>query len=243
MQLHWYPTMDCRRFTPIVFPFPDNRSGSRGYAIGYAPKGRGVILIYDFSSFPTTNIWWFFVTNQKGCKMKIILSAVFGIALAGNAHAFSCNAGYFYNGMLCAKCPDDFPYSAANNSGGANTCYTGRSIDSLSNHSYYEERCYYQGQCTNYFLSCYGGYYDAGYASTNMTCTAVGDTYYSVYPASRSRCPMYSYLSGSSSYNAYGKTSGGDNANSITDCYIPSGTMGSDATGTYIYTADCKYSA
>jgi len=33
-----------------------------------------------------------------------------------------------------------------------------------------------------------------------------------------------------------------DNTGGITDCYLPSGTTGSDTTGTYEYTNDCYYS-
>ncbi len=36
-------------------------------------------------------------------------------------------------------------------------------------------------------------------------------------------------------------TSADKNATGITECYLPSGTTGSDATGTYEYTNDCYY--
>lgn len=36
-------------------------------------------------------------------------------------------------------------------------------------------------------------------------------------------------------------TSADKNSGSITSCYLPSGTTGSDATGTYEYTNDCYY--
>lgn len=37
-------------------------------------------------------------------------------------------------------------------------------------------------------------------------------------------------------------TSANPNSGGITDCYLPSGTTGSDTTGTFTYTADCYYS-
>ncbi len=36
-------------------------------------------------------------------------------------------------------------------------------------------------------------------------------------------------------------TSANLNSGGITDCYLPSGTTGSDTTGTFTYTADCYY--
>ncbi len=37
-------------------------------------------------------------------------------------------------------------------------------------------------------------------------------------------------------------TSSDHNAGGITSCYIPSGTTGSDSTGTYVYVSNCNYS-
>lgn len=36
-------------------------------------------------------------------------------------------------------------------------------------------------------------------------------------------------------------TTSGNGADSITDCYLPAGTSGSDATGSFTYTSDCYY--
>lgn len=47
-----------------------------------------------------------------------------------------------------------------------------------------------------------------------------------------SRCPGFGSTNG---------TTAGNGADSITDCYLPAGTSGSDATGSFTYTSDCYY--
>ncbi len=172
--------------------------------------------------------------------MKILPMILSGIMFTGAANAISsiCNDGY-YSGMYgCVKCPDDYPRSKSNNTDGITSCFKADSVRSTTNYSIYENRCYYNSHCTNVFISCLDGYYDAGNASTTMTCTAVGQNYYSSSPSSRLRCPVY-YYNGIN--NTFIGLTTGTNAAAITDCYIPTGQNFTDTTGTFSYTSKCSY--
>lgn len=52
----------------------------------------------------------------------------------------------------------------------------------------------------------------------------------------------YYLLAGNCNACPFGGTSVANNTGTIVSCYLPSGTSGSDLTGTYIYTSNCYYS-
>ena len=69
----------------------------------------------------------------------------------------------------------------------------------------------------------------------NAACTATTKTYTS--------CKPGYYLSGVACHSCpSGGTSADKNTGGVTVCYLPSGTTGSDSTGSYTYTANCYYS-
>ncbi|HIS70872.1 MAG TPA: hypothetical protein IAD02_02680 [Candidatus Enterousia intestinigallinarum] len=69
----------------------------------------------------------------------------------------------------------------------------------------------------------------------NAACTVTGTVY--------SSCKPGYYLSSNNCIACpNGGTSADKNSGGITDCYLPSGTTGSDSTGNFTYTADCHYS-
>ncbi len=71
--------------------------------------------------------------------------------------------------------------------------------------------------------------------NANAACTADAKTY--------TACKTGYYLSGGTCYSCpSGGTSADQNSGGITDCYLPSGTTGSDSTGSYTYTSNCYYS-
>lgn len=176
--------------------------------------------------------------------MKYLIVAGVWILFSGTANAIvtPCNSGYYSGLFGCVACPADFPMSPPNNTDGIGSCYTGTGIKNDTLHSRYENRCYYQSTCQNVFLDCLEGYYDAGSATMNMTCTAVGVNYYSVYPSQRARCPSYSYMQNGSIVTGYGTTTGsGTGADNITDCYIPTGKNHKNTIGIFTYKSNCYY--
>ncbi len=71
--------------------------------------------------------------------------------------------------------------------------------------------------------------------AANAACTATTKTYTS--------CKPGYYLSGVACQSCpNGGTSADKNTGGVTACYLPSGTTGSDSTGSYTYTANCYYS-
>ena len=71
--------------------------------------------------------------------------------------------------------------------------------------------------------------------AANAACTATTKTYTS--------CKPGYYLSGGTCQSCpSGGTSADKNTGGVTACYLPSGTTGSDSTGSYTYTANCYYS-
>ena len=71
--------------------------------------------------------------------------------------------------------------------------------------------------------------------AANAACTATTKTYTS--------CKPGYYLSGGACQSCpSGGTSADKNTGGVTSCYLPSGTTGSDSTGSYTYTANCYYS-
>ena len=71
--------------------------------------------------------------------------------------------------------------------------------------------------------------------AANAACTATTKTYTS--------CKPGYYLSGVACQSCpSGGTSADKNTGGVTSCYLPSGTTGSDSTGSYTYTANCYYS-
>lgn len=115
---------------------------------------------------------------------------------------------------------------------------------------------YVSPNCTNncrcctespmYRCSCNSGYYVKGQGEATCSCvkcpvansTCSSDSYFTCNKGyykngnTCSRCP--------SSGGVYGTTSS-SGATSITECYIPSGTSGSDASGNFTYTGNCYY--
>lgn len=75
--------------------------------------------------------------------------------------------------------------------------------------------------------TCNKGYYMYDASQSSSGGVTIGKTY------ECRRCP--------SSGGVYGTTSAAG-AESITECYLPSGTTGSDATGSFTYTSNCYYS-
>lgn len=75
--------------------------------------------------------------------------------------------------------------------------------------------------------------------NADADCTAGAKTY--------TACKPGYYLSGTScmrcpsSGGVFGTTAD-NNTGGITSCYLPSGTTGSDATGSFTYTGNCYYS-
>lgn len=183
------------------------------------PKTDGIILIYDFSNFPTTKFWWFFVSDQTGkTKMKkwIFLSICIIVITSKPSWAaldFSC------------KCPDgtsvptgEYCPGSLTPCGGGSSCLNCNSTDWGPHITGYESRttatCL-AGSCRkSVSYRCAAGYYG------NFLVGATGCT----------QCP--------SQYNVTGTSEAG--STSITDCYIPAGTTFSTTSGSGKWT-DISY--
>lgn len=95
-----------------------------------------------------------------------------------------------------------------------------------------------------YTCTCNSGYYATGGGTTNCTCNACPDNS-TCTSATSFTCNIGYYKNGvvcsrcPSSYGVNGTTTRG--ATSITKCYLPSGTNGSDTTGDFTHNDNCYY--
>ena len=149
----------------------------------------------------------------------------------------SCGSSTTYdsrctNQVFCTSCKS----STTTNTSGVTTT-TNRSMTATCNNCHVTPSC----NITSMTYKCASGYYGTATSAfagctkcpTNATCSGGnGSTFV---------CNSGTYKSGSGCESCPSPGTSPSGSTSISSCYIPSGTTGSDGSGTYKYTANCYY--
>ena len=135
------------------------------------------------------------------------------------------------NNTFCTSCK-----TSTRTANGVTTT-TNRSLTSACNNCHVTPSC----EITSTTYKCAAGYYGTA-TSALAGCTKCPDN------ATCSGGNGSTYVCNSGTYKAYGACAScpspgtsPSGSTSISSCYIPSGTTGSDGSGTYKYTANCYY--
>ena len=241
-------------FAWLIYRPRHKRSGCRGYTTGNTQRPREHFVFMFFERPDRQLIWRFLLKAKMGENMKHILKLIavgalcvpigpgaYAISIVtpnccSNSCTISCSSVTYdsrcEDNTFCTSCNST---TRTNNYGIVVT--TGRRITTTCNNCHVTPSC----SITSTTYKCASGYYGTATSATsgctkcptNATCAGGnGSTYV---------CNKGTYKTSSGCESCPSPGTSPSGSTSISSCYIPLGTTGSDGSGTYKYTANCYY--